>query len=409
MDYDIFISYSKKDSQIVNQFVNELANAGYSIWIDREGIIVGDQLKKKIVHAIRGCSILVFFSSANSNASDWPIKEVRYALRKGKIIIPIKLDDSEYADIIDFDLVDVDYIQHQENQFTSNVERLIASVAKHLANQKPSPSSDSTTGTKTPEELYSIGESYYKNEQFIEAVKWYRKAAEQGYAAAQYSLGFCYDFGKGVTRDEQEAVKWYRKAADQGHITAQYNLGVSYDSGQGVTQNYKEAVKWYRKAAEQGHAQAQRKLGYHLRKGLGGIQDDKEGVKWYQKAAEQGDADAQHNLGYCYLHGVGVKKDYQEAVKWYRKAVEQGNALAQCGLGFCYHKGFGVTQDMQEAIKWYTKAAEQGSDVAQYNLGFCYENGQGVKKNKQEAIKWYKKAAEQGNEDAVKRLKKLEG
>ena len=58
-----------------------------------------------------------------------------------------------------------------------------------------------------------------------------------------------------------EAVKWYRLAADQGDASAQYNLGVMYANGQGVPQNHAEAVKWYRLAADQGNASAQFNLG----------------------------------------------------------------------------------------------------------------------------------------------------
>jgi hypothetical protein len=43
-----------------------------------------------------------------------------------------------------------------------------------------------------------------------EAMKWYRKAAEQGYANAQSSLGFMYDLGRGVKQDDKEAVKWWK-------------------------------------------------------------------------------------------------------------------------------------------------------------------------------------------------------
>ena len=60
--------------------------------------------------------------------------------------------------------------------------------------------------------------------------------------------------GQGVAKDEVEAVKWYRKAAEQNHAAAQYNLGVCYANGQGVAKDEVEAVKWYRKAAEQNHA-----------------------------------------------------------------------------------------------------------------------------------------------------------
>ena len=62
-----------------------------------------------------------------------------------------------------------------------------------------------------------------------EAVRWYREAAEQGYAWAQYNLGRCYGLCKGVPQDDAEAVKWYRKAADQGHADAKLHLAINYD------------------------------------------------------------------------------------------------------------------------------------------------------------------------------------
>ena len=53
-----------------------------------------------------------------------------------------------------------------------------------------------------------------------EAMKWYRKAAEQDAADAQLILGFMYDAGEGVPENDAEAVGWYRKAAEQGHAEA---------------------------------------------------------------------------------------------------------------------------------------------------------------------------------------------
>ena len=47
-------------------------------------------------------------------------------------------------------------------------------------------------------------------------MKWYRKAADQGLAEAQYNLGVAYLEGSGVGKDRAEAAKWFRRAADQG-------------------------------------------------------------------------------------------------------------------------------------------------------------------------------------------------
>ena len=60
-----------------------------------------------------------------------------------------------------------------------------------------------------------------------------------------------------MAQDEAEAVKWYRKAAEQGNAGAQTNLGVAYHNGAGVPKDDAEAMKWYRKAAEQGDAAGQ--------------------------------------------------------------------------------------------------------------------------------------------------------
>ncbi len=120
---------------------------------------------------------------------------------------------------------------------------------------------------------------------YAEAMRWYRKAAEQGRASAQYNIASLYERGLGVTQDFAEAVGWYRKAAEQGYPSAQNNLGILYDHGRGVTQDFAEAVRWYRSAAEQGEAFAQYNLGNEYALGQGVTQDYVQAHKWYNLAA----------------------------------------------------------------------------------------------------------------------------
>ena len=54
-------------------------------------------------------------------------------------------------------------------------------------------------------------------------------AAEQGQVNAQFNLGFCCCNGQGVSQDYTEAVKWYRKAVEQGHVKAQMQLDILKD------------------------------------------------------------------------------------------------------------------------------------------------------------------------------------
>ena len=47
-----------------------------------------------------------------------------------------------------------------------------------------------------------------------------------------------YSIGKGVPQDDAEAVRWFRLAAEQGHAYAQYNLGRMYATGEGVPEDF---------------------------------------------------------------------------------------------------------------------------------------------------------------------------
>ena len=246
--------------------------------------------------------------------------------------------------------------------------------------------------------LYGFDEDQYK------AVGWYRKAAEQGDANAQYSLGDAYKYGEGVKKDQREAVRWYRMAAEQGHTNAQFNLGLAYWNGESVDEDMPEAVRWFRKAADQGYANAQYNLGYAYWNGKGLDKDPREAVKWYRKAAEQGNASAQNSLGIAYYFGRGVDLDQREAVRWWRKAAEQGMSEAQYALGIAYNAGEGVEKDQREAVRWYRKSAEQGDADAQNNLGHAYWNGEGVVTDKRETYIWLSIAKANGNETAADNL-----
>jgi TPR repeat protein len=157
-----------------------------------------------------------------------------------------------------------------------------------------------------------------------------RAKAEQDNAQAQNELGEAFRLGKlGLKTNVVEAVKWYRKAAEQNYAEAQYSLGFCYATGESVAKDAVEAVKWFRKAAEQHYAKAQTGLGYSYVTGQGVEKDCLEAVKWYRKAAEQNYAVAQSNLGICYANGEGVAKDEVEAYKWMRLAAAQGNEGAK--------------------------------------------------------------------------------
>jgi uncharacterized protein len=133
-----------------------------------------------------------------------------------------------------------------------------------------------------------------------------------------------YTGGAGVTQDFKEAAKWYRLAADHGNAEAQLRFGYMSYNGQGVTQDYKQAMKWYRLGANQGNADAQFFLGNMYHEGKGVVQDYREAVKWYRLAAQQGMPKAELSLGIQYYGGKeGVAQDNQYAYMWLSLAASK--------------------------------------------------------------------------------------
>lgn len=128
MKYDVFISYSRKDSVIVKQYCEFIKKAGLSLWIDEDGIETGDEFKRIIVRAISDSNVFLFFSSADSNVSPWTIKEVNVAVHLKKKIIPIKLDDSIYEESLLFDLAGLDYLEHYLNDPERNHKKLLSAL-----------------------------------------------------------------------------------------------------------------------------------------------------------------------------------------------------------------------------------------------------------------------------------------
>jgi TPR repeat protein len=225
--------------------------------------------------------------------------------------------------------------------------------------------------------------------------------AENGDAAAQWSLAFLYEAGRGVPQDYQQAEKWYHKLAEGGNSFAQNHIGFMYNQGLGVPQDYAQSAVWYRKAAEQGDTSAQYNLGLLYQSGQGVPQDYAQTVLWFRKAAGQGDADAQYALAYAYAKGEGVPQDYKEAARLAEKSAEQGIVQAQHSIGSAYHVGQGVPQDYAMAAYWYRKAAEQGDANSQYSLGLMYEGGLGVPQDYAEAYFWLDLATS-GKLDGIK-------
>ena len=208
-----------------------------------------------------------------------------------------------------------------------------------------------------------------------ENLDWLVKAAEQGYAPAQNTLGILYSFGSrhfnhgdSIPIDFQKAVEWYREAAVQGYADAQRNLGICYEEGKGVEQNHAEAFKWHEKSAKQNYASGQFSLGLSYLVGRGVVKNAEKAFMWFFKSAEKGNVKAQNNLAAMY-NKRGNKGDIEMANRWYQRAAQQGQSVAQSSIGENFEKGLNkFPQDDAEAYFWYSLALKDKSTLGKTDI-----------------------------------------
>lgn len=299
MTYDVFISYSRKDTAVADRICAAFDRAGISYFIDRQGIAGGMEFPKILAPAIKESEVFLLLASENAYQSPFTTREILYAFNKkrGEKMLPYIIDGSVLPDDVEFVFSSTNWRTMHEHPIdpvlVDDVLRLLGRIRR---TQTTSSSSTKRYSQAELEETNRKGDEYYDAKQYAKAVEWYRIAAEQGYAGAQCNLGIMYYMGRGVPQDYAEAVRWLRKAAEQGDADAQCNLGVMYESGRGVPQDYGEAVRWYRKAAEQGNAIAQDNLALCYKNGQGVSKDLSEARCWFQKAVDQGDEDAKEEL-----------------------------------------------------------------------------------------------------------------
>ena len=162
----------------------------------------------------------------------------------------------------------------------------------------------------------------------------YLAAADAGLAWGAFNAGYFYESGRGLAQpDAAKAFEYYRRAADDGNAAAGNAIGDLFRTGRGVPQDPDRAVQWYRWAADRGSAAANLSLGYLYANGQGVPQDDARAVELYRHAARQSLPGALNNLGYMYEYARGVPLDLDRAASYYRRAIERGDKTALSNLG----------------------------------------------------------------------------
>jgi hypothetical protein len=231
------------------------------------------------------------------------------------------------------------------------------------------------------------------------AERWARLAAADGSAEAMALLAFVLTEGPQDRRDEAAGLALYRESAALGWSRGQLGLAMRLlrDGNPGSAA---EAQGLFAAAAADGVAVAHFMLGALAESGAAGTPDPEAAASAYRSAAELGHATAQMRWGFALLHGRGVAKDAFSAETWLRRAATGGEAQAASVLGHLLAEGNGSPPNPGEAAVWFQRAAEAGHAASARALGRMKLQGQGVPPDLQEAAHWLRLAADGGDTDA---------
>lgn len=89
-----FISYAREDVEFVRHLAERLGERDLDVWVDLEGIHAGEEWLARIERGIDESDTFVFVISTRSAASEVCAREVAYAVRNNKRIIPIVYEDT---------------------------------------------------------------------------------------------------------------------------------------------------------------------------------------------------------------------------------------------------------------------------------------------------------------------------
>ena len=167
---------------------------------------------------------------------------------------------------------------------------------------------------------YVLGQQYFDDGNYEQAVYWWRQAAKQGYGKASLKLGDCYHDGVGVDRNVTTAAHWYTEAAEQGEREACFKLGTCYETGVGVIKDYQIAVKYYDKGGDltasalcSGKWLQQDRSGFDYAASTAGV---------LRSRANNGDTRAQCHLGLL----LYADEKTTEAKWWFKKCAANTRA-----------------------------------------------------------------------------------
>ena len=434
MKYDIFISYSRKDAEIIDRIEQELALYGMTCFIDRSGINPGEDYAEVISKALFESELMLFVWSENSNQSKETANEVALAIDFEKQVVPFKIGKFQADYKLAYRLVRfnrIDALTYNEQKIVELGEKLAKQLgrtkvsstpAQHTAAplqqeepaefRDPEMDADLESGIRMLNEyrlsaafdiLYPLALAEYRNaadvltfftqpkflarmyhltESQMERV---RNDAENGILFAKYFYGT-------YARMTEEAYRHISEAAEEGYAPAIFALSKFHDLGRVVEQDSRKAIELMVQAMNAGFTTAKNEYLRYIANGLTLTKNLEKATAQWEEMAAKGDGLAAYRLAGKYAEtaywnpekarhyiDIALKNGYKEAYI-YMSLVD----------GCDKHGNF---VDKEKYVNALIKGAELNEVGCISGLAAAYIYGQGVQKNIKSGIRWAKRGA----------------
>jgi TPR repeat protein len=247
------------------------------------------------------------------------------------------------------------------------------------------------------------------------AFRSFLNAARLGDEAAQVSVGYAYAYGIFRKASMDKALRWWKRAYQQGSWAAAFNLGMFFRDAKQWT----KAVKWFERAIETGDEDGLIEIAeIHLRYAgdrAAGLRYLKLAIAAKNRLTEPARLETKRLLkeqkalsagALLYMEAdlLDARRRYTEALPLLLKGAKAGDTSCQILLGNYLSDGRkGIPVDQKRAIYWYKRAYGQGSSTGASNLAMHYRKRGDV----DEACRWYELAVKSGDNEAHLALAKI--
>ena len=434
MKYDIFISYSRKDTEIIDRIEQELALYGITCFIDRSGINPGEDYAEVISKALFESNLMLFVWSENSNQSKETANEVALAIDFEKQVVPFKIGKFQADYKLAYRLVRfnrIDALTYNEQKIVELGEKLAKQLgrtkvstvpAQHTATPlmqeepaqfgDPEMDADLANGIRMLNEyrlsaafdiLYPLALAEYRNaadamtfftqpkflsrmhhltESQIERV---RNDAENGILFAKYFYGT-------YLRMTEEAYRHISEAAEEGYAPAIFGLSKFHELGRVVDQDSDKALELMIQAMNAGFMTAKHEHLRYMANGLTIAKNLEKATAQWEDMAAKGDGLAAYRLA----------GKYTESAYW---NPEKARHYINIALENGYKEAYSILSLVDGCDKYgnfldkekFANALIKGAELNEVNCIAClagaYLYGHGVQKNVKSGIRWAKRGA----------------